>query len=74
MISKQGLNLVDELPAIVQGSKRPRDCREQPSRSPIHGDHGRYSAVKQQAAFDLYLECTKSLEATSKALAIRYAL
>lgn len=57
--------------AVVRNTKLPADTKLGPRRAPTRLGHGRYSAIKQQAAFDLYIECTKSYEATSKALAIR---
>ena len=73
-LSRQGLNVMAELQKLggPGQSKLPGDRRtEQPVRLPVRESHGRYSTLKQQAGFDLYVESCKSLEATAKALAIR---
>ncbi len=79
--SDGGNSLVEE--AIVEkvagsNSKLPSGSGRHLVRSPTHLEHvlehGRYSIAKQHAAWEMYIECTKSMEATSKALAIRYAL
>ena len=53
--------------AVVSGSKLNVECRDKrPPRAPIRLAHGRYSCIKMQATFDLYVECCKSMEARAK--------
>ena len=56
--------------AVVSGSKLNPVACVRPQRAPTRLAHGRYSTIKMQATFDLYVECCKSMEATCKALAI----
>lgn len=75
-LPKAGLTMMDGGAAefgaaVVSGSKLNVECRDKrPPRAPIRLAHGRYSCIKMQATFDLYVECCKSMEATCKALAI----
>jgi hypothetical protein len=72
-----GLHMMDDGAAafegaIVNGSKLNVESRERPRRAPIRQAHGRYSSIKMQAVYDIYVECAKSLEATCKALALSH--
>lgn len=58
--------------AAVEGGGTAAANQQQPLRSPPHELHGRYSQVKMQAAFDIYVDCTHSLEGVAKALALAH--
>jgi hypothetical protein len=74
-LDRQGLDLCSEenlFKIRAAGvSKLPGDNGRQLVRSPTHEKHGIFSIVKQHSGWEMYVECTKSLEGASKALAIR---
>jgi hypothetical protein len=74
-LERQGLDLASESNLFrireTPASKLPGDSGRQLMRSPTHEEHGMYSIIKQQSTWEMYVECTKSLEGASKALAIR---